>query len=76
MILLTGGAGFIGSVLHGALVRRGQRCVVVDRLRADGKWRNLGSRQIADFVPPASEILARIGQNGLTSVTMHDGSVL
>lgn len=30
----------------------------------------------ADFVPPATEILARISQNGTTSVTMHDGSVV
>lgn len=29
-----------------------------------------------DFVPPAREILATIGQNGGTHVTMHDGSVL
>ena len=29
-----------------------------------------------DFVPPASEILATIGQNGATNVTMHDGSVI
>src|SRR5580698_1825770 len=29
-----------------------------------------------DFVAPASEILAHIGQNGAVSVTMHDGSVL
>jgi 2-oxoglutarate ferredoxin oxidoreductase subunit beta len=29
-----------------------------------------------DFVPPASEILAQIGQNGAVSVTMHDGSVV
>ncbi len=30
----------------------------------------------ADFVPPAKEILATIGQNGTTTVTMHDGSVI
>ena len=30
----------------------------------------------SDFVPPATEILARISQNGTTSVTMHDGSVV
>ena len=30
----------------------------------------------ADFVPHASEILAHIGQNGATSVRMHDGSVV
>lgn len=30
----------------------------------------------ADFVPPASEILATIGPVGSTSVTLHDGSVV
>jgi 2-oxoglutarate ferredoxin oxidoreductase subunit beta len=30
----------------------------------------------ADFVPPATEILASIGQSGTTTVTMHDGSVV
>ncbi len=30
----------------------------------------------ADFVPPAPEILATIQKKGVTSVTMHDGSVL
>jgi 2-oxoglutarate ferredoxin oxidoreductase subunit beta len=30
----------------------------------------------ADFVPPATEILAHIGTNGSTTVTMHDGSVV
>lgn len=29
-----------------------------------------------DFVPPEKEILANIGRNGVTAVTMHDGSVL
>jgi 2-oxoglutarate ferredoxin oxidoreductase subunit beta len=30
----------------------------------------------ADFVPPATEILATIGQTGTTTVIMHDGSVV
>ncbi len=30
----------------------------------------------ADFVPPASEILASIAPSGTTTVTMHDGSVV
>ena len=29
-----------------------------------------------DYVAPASEILAQIGQNGAVSVTMHDGSIV
>ena len=30
----------------------------------------------ANFVPPATEIVANISQNGTTAVTMHDGSVV
>jgi 2-oxoglutarate/2-oxoacid ferredoxin oxidoreductase subunit beta len=29
-----------------------------------------------DFVPPAPEILAKIGQNGAISVALHDGSIV
>src|SRR6266851_2378748 len=31
---------------------------------------------LTDFVPPAEEILATIGNQGTTTVTMHDGNVL
>jgi ADP-L-glycero-D-manno-heptose 6-epimerase len=41
MIVITGGAGFIGSILQAALVARGHETIVVDRLRSAGKWRNL-----------------------------------
>ncbi|MGJ4945750.1 ADP-glyceromanno-heptose 6-epimerase [Bradyrhizobium sp. HKCCYLS1011] len=54
MLLVTGGAGFIGSNLVAALNDAGRTDVVVcDRLGDEGKWRNLAKRQIADFVPPA-----------------------
>jgi ADP-L-glycero-D-manno-heptose 6-epimerase len=52
MILVTGGAGFIGSILHAALVRRGHETVVVDRLGDAGKWRNLASAPPARLLPP------------------------
>jgi ADP-L-glycero-D-manno-heptose 6-epimerase len=52
MILVTGGAGFIGSNLQAALVRRGLETVVVDRLRENGKWRNLAAHPPARVVPP------------------------
>ena len=52
MILITGGAGFIGSVLQAALARMGQATIVADRLRDNGKWRNLASHPPDEIVPP------------------------
>ncbi len=52
MILVTGGAGFIGSLLEAALVDLGIETVVVDRLRSEGKWRNLRAHPPARIVPP------------------------
>src|SRR5271165_5061281 len=52
MILITGGAGFIGSNLQAALARRGHMTVVVDRLGSDGKWRNLAKHPPARLLPP------------------------
>ncbi|MGX7742741.1 ADP-glyceromanno-heptose 6-epimerase [Rhodopseudomonas parapalustris] len=54
MLLVTGGAGFIGSNLVAALNEAGRADVVVsDFLGHDGKWKNLAKRQLADFVSPA-----------------------
>jgi ADP-L-glycero-D-manno-heptose 6-epimerase len=54
MLLVTGGAGFIGSNIVAALNDAGRSDVVVcDLLGHDGKWRNLAKRQLADIVPPA-----------------------
>ena len=53
MLLVTGGAGFIGSNLIAGLNEVGRTDIVVnDALGNTGKWRNLGKRQIADVVPP------------------------
>ena len=54
MLLVTGGAGFIGSNVVAALNDAGRADVAVcDVLGHDGKWRNLAKRQLADIVPPA-----------------------
>jgi ADP-L-glycero-D-manno-heptose 6-epimerase len=53
MLLVTGGAGFIGSNVVAALNDAGRADVAVcDVLGHDGKWRNLAKRQLSDMIPP------------------------
>jgi ADP-L-glycero-D-manno-heptose 6-epimerase len=55
MIIVTGGAGFIGSNIAARLAEAGADVVVVDRFgTADlGKWRNLRMADVADLIDPA-----------------------
>src|SRR5690348_9858375 len=54
MLLVTGGAGFIGSNVVASLNEAGRSDIVVnDMLGSDEKWRNLAKRQLADVIPPA-----------------------
>ena len=85
MLLVTGGAGFIGSNVVAALNDAGRSDVVVsDILGHDGKWRNLAKRQLADFVSPA-ELLdwlksrrldAIIHLGAISSTTATDGDLV
>ena len=52
MILVTGGAGFIGSNLAAALVEAGVPVAICDRLRAGAKWRNISKLELRDIVAP------------------------
>ncbi len=53
MILVTGGAGFIGSNLVAGLEAAGVGPIVVcDRLGDGDKWRNLAKRRLEDIVQP------------------------
>lgn len=52
MILITGGAGFIGSNLAHALVAQGEDVTICDWLENGQKWRNLQGVNFFDFVHP------------------------
>ena len=51
MLVVTGGAGFIGSVLAAALNEAGRSdLVIVDRFGHDEKWRNIAKRDFFEIV--------------------------
>jgi ADP-L-glycero-D-manno-heptose 6-epimerase len=64
-ILVTGGAGFIGSNIVASLAAEGREVIVCDRLResASGKWRNLAKHPIADLLLP-EELFPWLSRNG------------
>ena len=85
MLLVTGGAGFIGSNVVAALNDAGRADVAVcDLLGHDGKWRNLAKRQLADIVPPAEladwlkgrRLEAVIHLGAISETTATDGDLV
>ena len=73
MLLVTGGAGFIGSNVVAALNDAGRDVAVCDVLGHDGKWRNLAKRRLTDVVPP-SELMDWLKGRRLEAV-IHLGAI-
>jgi ADP-L-glycero-D-manno-heptose 6-epimerase len=84
MIIVTGGAGFIGSNLVAGLNDGGRDDVaIVDRLGSDSKWRNIAKRRFSDFVfpedldrllqsTPGAEAVFHMGANSSTTAIDAD----
>jgi ADP-L-glycero-D-manno-heptose 6-epimerase len=52
VVVVTGGAGFIGSHIVLDLAARGWRIVVADLMREGGKWRNIAAAALHDLIRP------------------------
>ena len=74
MLLVTGGAGFIGSNLVASLNEAGRSDIVVnDHFGQTDKWHNLGKRRLADVVPPG-ELFGWLDNRKLDAV-IHLGAI-
>ena len=68
-ILVTGGAGFIGSALIWELNRRGyQNILVTDLLHQDEKWKNLVALRFSDYLE-ADELERKLSESRSISTT-------
>ena len=87
MIIVTGGAGFIGSNLVAALEEAGETGLVIcDRLRQGAKWRNISKRLLDSCVPPeelipfidrfSQQISCIFHMGAISSTTATDGDLV
>jgi ADP-L-glycero-D-manno-heptose 6-epimerase len=86
MILVTGGAGFIGSNIAAALAENGERVAICDRLRQAEKWRNVAKLPLRELIAPekldewltrnAAEIDAVVHMGAISSTTEPDADLI
>ena len=76
MIIITGGAGFIGSFVAAALEKRGHTDIVVcDRLRSGDKWHNVAKRNLLDIIHPDNLFDYLETHAGAVEMILHLGAI-
>jgi ADP-L-glycero-D-manno-heptose 6-epimerase len=85
MIVVTGGAGFIGSNIVAALAARGEEVTVCDQLRRSDKWRDLAKDLIAEIAAPgdlmsflagAPKVHAMVHMGAISDTTETDAGLI
>jgi ADP-L-glycero-D-manno-heptose 6-epimerase len=74
MIMVTGGAGFIGSNVQAALAESGAKTMVVDWLGSEGKWRNLRHHPPSRVLAPA-DLPAYLATDPHLDAIIHLGAI-
>mgnify|MGYP000120864326 CR=1 FL=1 len=76
MIIVTGGAGFIGSNIVARLCEEGHDVVVCDRLGTDNiKWKNLSKHPIDRIVAPEAIAEFLAGEGQAAKAVIHMGAI-
>lgn len=76
MIIVTGGAGFIGSCIVAGLQAAGKKdLVVVDYLGTDEKWKNIAKRELAACVHPDDTAAFLEEHRGEVEAIIHMGAI-
>jgi ADP-L-glycero-D-manno-heptose 6-epimerase len=74
MIIITGGAGFIGSALLAGLNKRGREDIlIVDSLKSSEKWKNLQGKKFIDYLDK-SELLEKLESLESVEAIVHMGA--
>lgn len=75
MILVTGGAGFIGSVAAAKLEAAGYDIAICDRLRDGDKWKNVAKRDLVDIIAPDELFDVLAGNPDAFRAVVHMGAI-